>query len=101
MMSQVVSPSHTNPLFLLFQLLMIWCGICNADDWCTLEPSEVSGQVPQSVCEVETEFYQCGKCRQIFWNGEKYANTMDSLNSTNVASAGKSSGTVRSTQTRW
>jgi len=55
------------------------CGICNADDWCTLEPSEVSGQVPQSVCEVETEFYQCGKCRQIFWNGEKYANTMDSL----------------------
>merc|ERR1712080_558566 len=55
------------------------CGICNAKLWCSLLPSDVAGRVPSAVLEAESEFYQCGGCRQIFWAGEKYMNTMDSL----------------------
>lgn len=55
------------------------CGICNADSWRHLQPSEVQGRVPVGVLRETDEFYQCASCEQIFWPGPKYSNTMDSL----------------------
>merc|ERR1712194_369776 len=55
------------------------CGICNARQWRTLTPEEVAGKVPEPVRLSNPDFSQCGCCKQIFWNGEKYVNTMDSL----------------------
>jgi len=55
------------------------CGICNGNEWRTLAPADVVDHVPQAVVESGLEFYQCGRCGQIFWDGEKYSNTMDAL----------------------
>ncbi|CAK0793315.1 unnamed protein product, partial [Prorocentrum cordatum] len=55
------------------------CGICNSNNWSTLRPGDVEGHVPPAVLEAESDFYQCGQCGQIFWEGAKYNNTMDSL----------------------
>lgn len=37
--------------------------------------------MPPEVGAKEDEFYMCGSCGQIFWPGEKYVETMDSLRS--------------------
>ena len=37
------------------------------------------GLVPESVRLAAAEFYQCGRCRQLFWPGEKYDDTMATL----------------------
>lgn len=58
------------------------CGICNARQWATLCKESVSGLVPDAVLEQESKFYRCGFCKQIFWEGEKYSNNMDSLRAT-------------------
>ena len=63
------------------------CGICNADDWQTLDAQAVRtldaqavrGQVPDGVLAAESVFYKCGSCNQIFWPGAKYDDTMTTL----------------------
>jgi len=55
------------------------CGICNANKWQFLTPSEVIGRVPPKVVELHSEFYQCTYCKQMFWAGDKYNRHMDSL----------------------
>jgi uncharacterized protein with PIN domain len=55
------------------------CGICNADNWRHLQPSEVVGRVPVGVLAETSEYFQCGSCEQIFWPGPKYEETMGSL----------------------
>ena len=55
------------------------CGICNGAAWSTLAPAEVEGRVPRQILKSEDEFYECGKCGQLFWMGEKYERTMGEL----------------------
>ena len=54
-------------------------GICNGAAWSTLAPAEVEGRVPRQILKSEDEFYECGKCGQLFWMGEKYERTMGEL----------------------
>ncbi|KAJ1445319.1 hypothetical protein M885DRAFT_550313 [Pelagophyceae sp. CCMP2097] len=55
------------------------CGICNGDSWQTLdgEDPSVAGEAPIGL-KVDV-FFRCGVCRQLFWPGAKYDDTMATL----------------------
>ena len=66
------------------------CGVCNSREWRTLYPADVAGRVPAAVAASEEVFYECGYCEQLFWPGDKYNKTMDSL--ATVAGSGTEAG---------
>eukprot|EP00002_Diphylleia_rotans_P037260 TRINITY_DN8305_c0_g1_i1.p1 TRINITY_DN8305_c0_g1~~TRINITY_DN8305_c0_g1_i1.p1 ORF type:complete len:859 (+),score=146.58 TRINITY_DN8305_c0_g1_i1:56-2632(+) len=57
--------------------LLSRCSKCNGDQFLELGKEDVRDRVPENIANVVDEFWECGKCHQVYWVGPQYSNTMD------------------------